>query len=100
MRAGFKLSLDADAQTEVTRRLDEQDATDLPPSLSTVQEQISQVHMSLVSRIHELEIQNYETQKKLDTVLLTLECFKRDWERKAANEKNSELLLRNIGILS
>ena len=56
--------------------------------------------MSLVSRIHELEIQNYETQKKLDTVLLTLECFKRDWERKAANEKNSELLLRNIGILS
>ena len=88
----MQLSLDADAQTEA--------ASASADKSQSVQEQLTEIHLSLVSRIHELEILNYETQKKLDIVLSTLETFKKDWDRKVANEKDSDLLLRNIGILS
>ena len=60
---------------------------------------LDQVHMNLVSRINELEMQNYDLQKNLKEIGISLHQLKTMWEVKIGNEKDSDLLLRNLGIL-
>ena len=91
--------LDADCQTNplVTTKSSPVVAT----STSSVDAlQLNQIHMNLVSRINELEIQNYDLLKIMKELRSTMNEFKAKWEVKTLNEKDSDLLLRNIGILN
>lgn len=61
------VSLDADTQTTSGEGGLVSSSTG---SALEVSEQIAQVEMSLLTRINELEIQNYELMKKIDNVCL------------------------------
>jgi len=96
------LLLNADTQTieESVRGI----PRNLPP-MSTGEttphvEAITRMHLNLVSRITELEIQNDELYQSLEDVKRILVEFKRNWEAKTANEKDTDVLLRNIGMIS
>ena len=91
------LLLDADTQTEnnsvtVVRQ----------PQMSydQVSSDLSNLHISLTARINELELQNAELQDSMDEIRDILCEFKRMWEAKTTNEKQTDVLLRNIGVIS
>ena len=71
-----------------------------PTGVGRISEEIGRVHMSLVSRISELELQNADLQDSVDDIKNTLCEFKRMWEAKTSNEKQTDVLLRNIGVIS
>lgn len=92
------LMLDADAQTVQSeagtfqsKRMDE---------THELSAQLSQTHLSMVSRINELEIQNYEILKNISDMKSLLQDFKQSYDRKVNSEKESDVLFRKIGILS
>lgn len=62
--------------------------------------QLNQMHIDLVSRINELEIQNTETQHTLTQVLKTLTEFKSTYERTCKNQTDTDVLLRNMKVFS
>lgn len=92
-----KLKLEAQSQTLIA------DLSPTPGSVSHIQDlrdELKQVHLNVITRVHEIEIQNYEILSKLDSLTKTVENMKSDWERKYASEKSADVLLRNVGILS
>jgi hypothetical protein len=109
------LLLDADTQTEeaIYRKLD-----DLPSDSDSsypLSNQVSQVHVDIITRVNELEIQNQDILAKLNHVcplgciplsLQTLQMthlitqFKQQWDQKNGLEREADVLLRKIGILS
>ena len=93
------LLLDADTQTDSSSTMSQTKPT--PQVVSeTVADQISSIHVNLVARINELELQNAELQDSVDEIRNILSEFKRMWESKSANEKKTDVLLRNIGVIS
>lgn len=92
-----KLLLEAQSQTIMA---DPSHASKSVSQIQDLRDELNQVHLNVVTRIHEIEIQNYEILKKLDSLTKTIEIVKADWERKYASEKNADVLLRNVGILS
>jgi len=91
------LLLDADTQTEhnnVTVIRQQQ------VSYEKVSSDLSSLHISLTARINELELQNAELQESVDEIRDILCEFKRMWENKTTQEKQTDVLLRNIGVIS
>lgn len=86
------MKLDADTQTVRVYTT--------PPSDDTILVQINQAHMSLASRIHQVEMQNDEILVELNSVRKLLEEFKLAYDRKTDNETEAQILLRKVGILS
>ena len=64
------LTLDADTQTDECEDPRVDSPPELPASLDLLDlsERVSQSHLSLITRINELEIQNYDIQKSLNKV--------------------------------
>ena len=93
------LLLDVGTQTDSSSRmtLTKQSSPDITESVA---DQISSIHVNLVARINELELQNAELQDSVDEIRNILSDFKRIWETKSANEKKTDVLLRNIGVIS
>jgi hypothetical protein len=94
------LLLDADTQTDLMVTSEKPQMSQDINSPDKISAEISNLHMSLVSRINELELQNAELQDSVDDIRSMLCEFKRMWESKAANEKQTDVLLRNIGVIS
>ncbi len=96
------LLLDADTQTDLVLTSEKPQMTQRQDTNSPdkIYAEISNLHMNLVSRINELELQNAELQDSVDDIRSMLCEFKRMWESKAANEKQTDVLLRNIGVIS
>lgn len=89
------LLLDVDTQTDNV-------STTVKPTPQPVgaSDELDRIHLSLISRMNELELQNSEIQDSVDEIRSMLCEFKRMWESKVANESKTDVLLRNIGVLS
>ena len=96
--ASYKLLLDADCQTDATVRTAVNDSASL--DLVEINQQLVRMQMNLVSRINELEIQNSEIMQTVLELTRTVDEFKQKWEQRTRQEKDSDLLMRNVGLLS
>jgi proteasome assembly chaperone (PAC2) family protein len=88
-----RLMLDVDTQTDVQ-------SVNRPTVKAPVDDQMSRMHINMISRINELEIQNEELAESVHEIRAILVEFKRMWEMKINNEKDTDVLLRNIGLIS
>lgn len=89
------LLLDADTQTDSVQ----QTVRPIVQQVGTSDE-FAKIHLSLISRINELELQNTELQDSVDEIRSILCDFKRMWESKVSTETKTDVLLRNIGVIS
>ena len=100
MRPAYKISLDADTQTDgfptQTQIVTESSSSDLVG----INQQLVGMQMSLISRINELEIQNAEIHGSLLDLSKQVTEFIQKWEHRTNQEKDSDLLMRNVGLLS
>ena len=60
---------------------------------------LNHTHMSLATRINEVELQNYEILKELKEIKQMVEEFRNAFDCKTNNEKDTDILLRKVGIL-
>jgi len=97
--ASYKLLLDADCQTDDPRPSGESLAQPNTEPLE-INQQLVRMQMSLVSRINELEIQNSEILQTMLELTRTVGEFKQKWEHRMKQEKDSDVLMRNVGLLS
>jgi hypothetical protein len=97
-RGNQPLMLDIDTQTEETTVLYPAEHRASEPSVDSTQ--INYMHIDLVSRLTELEIQNSEMRDELKTIASVLTEFKTEWDRKSKAEKDSDILLRNMRVFS
>lgn len=94
------LMLDIDTQTENTTVNVHAPAEDVAQQPNVDSTQINYMHIDLVSRLTELEIQNSEMRDELRAVARVLTEFKTEWDRKSKAEKDSDILLRNMRVFS
>ncbi len=95
-----RLFVEADSQTDsaITRQ---------SPGVSRVQDErkevnyeLLKIHMSLISRINELELQNAEILDTVNGLAKSFRELKNILDRRNQQDKDSDLLMRNVGILS
>ena len=99
----YKLLLDADAQTESNQqgmRSVPSESADGNHGSQELTQQMVRMELSLVSRLNELEIQNAELRDALIELTQQVGEFKSQWEQRVGNEKDSDVLMRNVGLLS
>ena len=98
--ASNKLLLDADTQTDTVPAHPSQSSSLSTTDLVVLNQQLIGMQMSLISRMNELEIQNSEIQESLIALSKQVTEFKQKWEHRNQQEKDSDLLMRNVGLLS
>lgn len=99
--ASYKLLLDADTQTDTKlNAIASSVSASSNSELVEINQQLARMQLSLISRINELEIQNAEVLQTVLELAKTVDEFKQKWEHRNKQEKDSDVLMRNVGLLS
>jgi hypothetical protein len=97
----YKLLLDADTQTDNIQPsavLDQQNSQS--SEIIALKQQLVEMQVDLTSQINGLDIRNDEIQEILEDLAAELADFKKLWRQKTDKENDSDILMRNVGLLS
>ena len=97
----YKLLLDADTQTDRGVQPSQSSEQSMPSvDLVGLKQQLVELQVDFASRINEIEMKTDDIQDMLNSISKQLSEFKQKWEHRTNQEKDSDLLMRNVGLLS